>query len=83
MTSIARSTKQLGAAIRRNRKQQNLTQAELGARMHARQATISSLEQGEPATRLQTLIAALAALDLELAIRPRTKASPRDLEDIF
>lgn len=83
MEQIARTQKQLGAAIRRERKRAGLTQAELGARMSLRQATVSSLEAGENATRVQTLLAALAALDLELVVRPRTKGSTRDIEDMF
>ena len=46
---IARTPKQIGAAIRRLRRQRSLTQTELGAKMHVRQATISKLEAGEPA----------------------------------
>ena len=51
--------------------------------MSARQATVSKLEAGEPATQLEILMDALTALDLELVIRPRTKAQPKNIEDIF
>lgn len=83
MDMIARTPKQAGAAIRRVRRQQNITQADLGAKTHVRQATISKLEAGEPNTQLRILLDALAALDLELVIRPRTSASASDLEDLF
>lgn len=83
MEQIARTAQQLGAAIRRNRRRQALSQKDLGAKMHARQATVSKLEAGEPATQLQMLIDALVALDLELVIRPRTNASMEDIEDLF
>jgi HTH-type transcriptional regulator/antitoxin HipB len=83
MELIARTTKQLGNAIRRARKQRRLTQGQLGAHMGARQATVSTLEKGEAATQLRTLMDALAALDLELVVRPRTTAKIQDLEDIF
>jgi HTH-type transcriptional regulator/antitoxin HipB len=83
MDLIARTPQQLGAAIRRQRKRARLSQDELGTKIRLRQATISKLEAGEPATRLKTLLDALAALDLELVIRPRTKGSAADLEDIF
>ena len=83
MDQIARTVQQLGAAIRRKRKQVGLSQEELGTRIRLRQATISKLEAGEPATRLQTLLDALAALDLEIVIRPRTRGSIADLEDLF
>lgn len=83
MDIIARSAPQLGAAIRRTRRQKKLTQDALGKLMHARQATVSKLEAGEPATQLRVLIDALAALDLELVVRPRTKAPAANIEDIF
>lgn len=83
MEIIARSTSQLGDAIRRSRRLQRLTQNDLGAKMHVRQATISKLEGGEPGTQLKVLIEALAALELEVVIRPRTKDEAQDLEDLF
>lgn len=83
MDMIARTPRQAGAAIRRVRRQQNITQADLGAKTHVRQATISKLEAGEPNTQLRILLDALAALDLELVIRPRTSASATDIEDLF
>lgn len=80
---IARTEKQLGAVLRRARKQADLTQAELGERISLRQATISKLEDGAPATQLRTVMAALSALGLELVIKPRS-GTPRDqIEDIF
>jgi HTH-type transcriptional regulator / antitoxin HipB len=80
MDIIARTARQLGAAIRRNRKQQGLTQSALAARMKTRQATISTLEGGEAA--LGTVIDALAALNLEIVIRGRSQASLEEfLED--
>lgn len=83
MDILARSSQQLGAAIRRRRRQKKLTQAALGERMGARQATVSKLESGAPATQLKTLIDALAALELELVVRPRTKISAQKIEDLF
>jgi HTH-type transcriptional regulator/antitoxin HipB len=80
---IARTPRQIGAAVRRRRKQMALTQDGLGQRIRLRQATISKLEAGESGVRLQTLLDALCALGLELVIRPRSTASPRDFEDIF
>jgi len=83
MNTIARTPKQLGAGIRRYRRQKGLTQSSLGDQMHARQATVSKLESGEPATQLRILMDAVAALDLELVIRPRTKVTTQDIEDLF
>lgn len=83
MEQIARTSKQVAAAVRRIRRQQNLTQTELGKKIGLRQATISRLEAGEEATLLQTLLDTLTALNLELVIRPRTKASASDIERLF
>ncbi len=83
MDTIARTAKQLGAAFRRFRRQKDLTQRTLGGLMHARQATISKLESGEPGVQLRVLTDALTALDLELVVRPRTKAPANQIEDLF
>jgi HTH-type transcriptional regulator / antitoxin HipB len=83
MDMIARTTKQLGEAIRRYRRKKDLTQDALSEKVQVRQATISKLEAGEPATQLRILVDALAALDLELVVRPRSKASIAEIEDIF
>ena len=83
MDQIARTPQQIGAAVRRRRKQMALSQDALGERIRLRQATISKLEAGESGVRLQTLLDALSALGLELVIRPRSTASPRDIEEIF
>jgi len=83
MDIILRTTKQIGDSIKRIRRQRNLTQEVLGQKIHARQATISKLEAGEPATQLRILMDTLAALDLELVIQPRSKVSPDEIEDSF
>lgn len=80
---IARSEKQLGAILRRQRKHSSMTQVDLGEKIHMRQATISKLEDGAPATQLRVLIATLAALDLELVVRPRSKGSGDEIEELF
>jgi HTH-type transcriptional regulator / antitoxin HipB len=80
---IARTEKQLGAILRRARKQASLTQSDLGKQIHLRQGTVSRLEAGAPAVQLRTLMEALAALNLELVIRPRSKASAADIESVF
>jgi HTH-type transcriptional regulator/antitoxin HipB len=83
MNTIARTTKQLADALRRYRRNKDLSQVGLAERMQVRQATISKLEAGEPGTQLRVLMDALTALDLELVIRPRTKTSAQDIEDLF
>jgi HTH-type transcriptional regulator / antitoxin HipB len=80
---IARTEKQLGAILRRARKQAGMTQASLGKNIHLRQGTVSRLEAGEPAIQLRTVMEALAALGLELVVRARSKAGPSDIENIF
>lgn len=83
MNQSARTAKQIGAIIRRARRKVGLTQTELGKRIGLRQATISKLEAGEPATRLSTLLDALTALGLEIIIDKRGRHAPEDIEDLF
>lgn len=83
MDTFARTPQQVGALIRRQRRQAALTQSQLGQKMGARQATVSKLESGEPATQLKTLMDALTALNLEFVIRPRSKVEPKSIEDLF
>lgn len=83
MDVIARTPKQIGAAIRRSRRTLKMTQDALGRKMHARQATVSKLEAGEPGTQLQTLMDALAALELELVVKPRSTVSTDEIADLF
>jgi len=83
MMQRARTAKQIGAIIRRARRNAGLTQTELGKRIGLRQATVSKLEAGQPATRLSTLLDVLTALRLEIIIDKRVSASAKDLEDLF
>lgn len=82
MDQIARTSQQIGAAVRRHRRMLKLSQSDLGAKADLRQATISALENGEPGMQLRTLIDAMAALGLEMVIRERSRAD-KDIEDIF
>lgn len=79
---VARTEQQLGAALRRYRKRLARTQAQIGSDIGKRQATISTLEAGSGAT-LDTLLAVLNALDLELVVRPRTRHGPQSFGDLF
>jgi HTH-type transcriptional regulator / antitoxin HipB len=83
MSHTARTPAQIGALIHRERRVRGLTQAQLGETIGRRQATISKLEKGEPATQLSTLFDVLSALNLELAVVPRGKAVKPDIESIF
>lgn len=72
MLDLARTPKQLGNAIRNARRALGWSQTELGLKAGLRQETISLIETGNAATRLDTLLAVLAALGLELRVAPRS-----------
>lgn len=80
MEQIVHSPKSLGDAIKRQRKAKKMNQTETGSTFKIEQSTISSIEQGAPGTRLETLFRLLAALDLELVIRPKKITLPRSKE---
>lgn len=79
MPAPIRTARDLGLALRRARRAAGLTQRQLGDRIGLRQATVSTLENGEGAT-LETVFAVLTALKLELLAVERSSAS---VEDIF
>lgn len=79
---IARTPKHIGEAVRRRRRALSMTQKDAAGKTGLRQATISELEAGEAGT-LRTLFDVLAALDMELVVRPRTKGSMDNIEDLF
>jgi HTH-type transcriptional regulator/antitoxin HipB len=83
MTDLARTPQQLGNLIRRARKKRSLNQTQLGEKAGLRQETISVIEAGNPAAKLETILAVLAALDLEFRIAPRSKGAATNIEDIF
>ena len=83
MSDLARTPRQLGNIVRSARKKKGLTQTELGTRSTCRQETISLIECGNPATRIDTLLGVLASLELEIRIAPRSKGAAADIEDIF
>ena len=83
MSNLARTPKQIGNIIRSARKKKGLNQTQLGDLAGLRQETISMIESGNLATKLDTLLALLAALDMEFKIGPRSKSAASDIEDIF
>ena len=83
MKQSARTTRQIGAIIRRARRSAGMNQTELGEKVGLRQATISKLERGEPATRLSTMLDVLSALGLEIVIDRRGRGSATRLESLF
>jgi HTH-type transcriptional regulator/antitoxin HipB len=82
MQTIARTPLQLGNFIRERRRKLGLSQDQLATKVGVRQKTVSDIERAG-AGRLDTLLRALGALDLEVVIRPRTKGSANDIEAIF
>ena len=83
MTEIARTPKQIGAAIRRARRATGLSQAQLGEKAGVWQETVSKIENGVGGTKIDTVFDLLAALDLEIQIAPRSKGSAAEIEDVF
>lgn len=81
MHSIIRSSKSLGNELQNARRATGLTQKQLGSQTNLRQATISSLENGNGGT-LDTLFAVMTALGLELHLTERSRTTLA-LDDIF
>ncbi|MFV1541242.1 MULTISPECIES: helix-turn-helix domain-containing protein [unclassified Phaeobacter] len=83
LQNFVRIPRDLGHAIRQARREKNLTQADLAVRSGVWQETISKVEAGRGGTKLDTILALLAALDLELLVRTRSKGSASDFDNIF
>jgi HTH-type transcriptional regulator/antitoxin HipB len=81
MNQIVFSSKSLGSALKRQRKAKKLSQDAVGTPFKLDQTTISSIEQGAPGTRLETLFRILAALDLEMVVRSKKHTSVEDGEN--
>ncbi len=71
MNDLARNPKQLGNALRNARKRKHWTQTDLAKSAGLQQRQISIIENGYPSIKLETLLAILAALDLDLLVAPR------------
>ena len=69
-----RDPRQFGLALRQRRRELGLTQSQVAERAGVRTATVSAVENGDPGTKLSTVFALLAALDLEVVARRRTTA---------
>ena len=80
MNDLARDPKQIGNSIRRSRRARHWSQQELASRVGIRQETISLIENGNPATKIETLLAVLSALGLEFQVAPRSKLSRHEVE---
>lgn len=82
LDQIARTPKQVGDALRRRRRALGKTQKDIAGKTRLRPATISAVEAGESGT-LRTLFDILTALEMEVVVRARTKASTEKIEDLF
>ena len=71
MEQLVYSPKSLGQAMKRQRKAKKLSQSTAGSSFSMEQSTISSIENGTPGTRIETIFRLLAALDLEMVIRSK------------
>lgn len=83
MNQMARSAKQLGAAIQRQRALMGLSQSALADLAGTGQKTISKIENGNPATKADTIFAVLAALNLELTLTQRGKSGKTPIGSVF
>jgi HTH-type transcriptional regulator/antitoxin HipB len=83
MTELARTPKQIGTIIQRTRKKRGWTQMQLAEKAGLRQASISLIETGDKPAKLDSILAVLAALDLEFRIGERSKGHGQDIEDLF
>lgn len=60
-----------------------MTQGDISKITNLRVATISSLENGDPGTKLRTVMSVMSALSLEFAIQDRSASTAVNIEDIF
>lgn len=83
MNQMARSPNQLGVAIQQQRLMRNMSQSELARLVGTSQKTISKIENGNPATKIETVFALMAALDMQMTLAPRGKNTSKNIGDIF
>src|SRR6056297_1124376 len=83
MNDLARTPKQIGTIIQRARKMRDWTQSDLAERAGLRQGTISVIEKGDKPAKLDSILAVLAALDLEFRVGERSKGAGQDIEELF
>lgn len=70
------SSKQLGEAIRKARKEQGLTQVELGQHARVSRGVIQKFESGRGDLNLATVLKLLQILSLDLTVASRGASSP-------
>jgi HTH-type transcriptional regulator/antitoxin HipB len=73
---VIRTAQQLGPVLQGYRKTRGLTQARVGQTVGLPQGEISKLELDPSSASLARVFKLLAALELELVVRPRGKNTP-------
>lgn len=73
---IIRTPRQLGPVLQGYRKTRRLTQARVGQAVGVPQGEISKLELDPSSTSVGRVFKLLAALELEVVVRPRDKNAP-------
>lgn len=68
---VADQARQIGVAVRAQRKAQGLDQVELAKAANVAVRTLSQIEAGKPTLRLDVLLRTLNALGMELDVRTR------------
>lgn len=79
----ARSSEDLGHALRQIRLNESLTQVELARKVASHQRLISRIETGGYSKTVDMIFRLCSALDVEIEIRPRQKTSKQDIANIF
>ncbi len=72
-----RNGRELGAAVRRQRRDLGWAQSDLAARIGVNRQWVVGLERGTSNPRLDLLLRALALLSLELSVAPSAATGPR------
>lgn len=75
MDYLISTPEQLASAVKGRRKTLRVTQAAAAARVGLLPKTVSALESKPEKSSLESLFKLLAALDLELVVRPKDKAA--------
>ena len=75
MDYLISTPEQLASAVKGRRKTLRMTQAAAAARVGLLPKTVSALESKPEKSSLESLFKLLAALDLELVLRPKDKAA--------
>jgi len=74
---LLKSPKQLGSVLRGYRRERGLTQTDVGAKVGLAQKAVSKIESAPERAGLNRIFKLLAALELELVVRPRGTSERR------